>query len=102
MSVAGGWFATYREAKRAEARFEEVRKLAKEVLFDFNAKIQHLPGSTPARELLVRTALQYLNNLSTDAAGDKSLQWELVRHTSRWAMSRAIPPALTWDNFGRP
>ena len=52
LSVAGGWFATYREAKRAEARFEEVRKLANEVLFDFNAKIQHLPGATPAREFL--------------------------------------------------
>jgi serine/threonine protein kinase len=77
LSVAGGWFATYREAKRAEARFEEVRKLANEVLFDFNAKIQHLPGATPARELLVRTALQYLNKLSKDAAGNKSLQWEL-------------------------
>ncbi len=77
LSVACGWFATYREAKRAEARFEEVRKLANEVLYNLNAKIQHLPGSTPARELLVRTALQYLNNLSKDATGDKSLQWEL-------------------------
>jgi eukaryotic-like serine/threonine-protein kinase len=77
LSVAGGWFATYRQAKRAEARFEEVRKLANEVLFDFNGKIQHLPGATPARELLVRTALQYLNNLSKDSSNDKSLQWEL-------------------------
>ena len=77
LSVAGGWLATYRQAQRAEARFEEVRKLANEVLFDFNGKIQHLPGATPARELLVRTALQYLNNLSNDSSKDKSLQWEL-------------------------
>jgi serine/threonine protein kinase/tetratricopeptide (TPR) repeat protein len=77
LSVAGGWFATYRQAKRAEARFEEVRKLANEVLIDFNGKIQNLPGATPARELLVRTALRYLNDLSNDAASDKSLQWEL-------------------------
>ena len=36
-----------------------------------------MPGATPARELLVRTALHYLNNLSKDAADDKTLQWQL-------------------------
>lgn len=77
LSIAGGWFATYRQVKRAEARFQEVRKLANVVLFDFQSKIQNLPGATPARELLVRTALQYLNNLSKDASEDLSLQWEL-------------------------
>ena len=102
LSVAGGWFATYREAKRAEARFEEVRKLAKEVLFDFNAKIQHLPGSTPARELLVRTALQYLNNLSTDAAGDKSLQWELGQAYEQVGDVQGDSSGPNLDNFGRP
>jgi serine/threonine protein kinase len=77
LSILAGWFATYREAKRAEARFEEVRKLANVVLFDFHKKIQGLPGATPARELLVRTALQYLNKLSADGFHDLSLQWDL-------------------------
>jgi tetratricopeptide (TPR) repeat protein len=77
LSIFAGWFATYREAKRAEARFEEVRKLANVVLFDFHKKIQGLPGATPARELLVRTALQYLNKLSADGFHDLSLQWDL-------------------------
>jgi serine/threonine protein kinase len=77
LSIFSGWFATYREARRAEARFEEVRKLANVVLFDFHKKIQGLPGATPARELLVRTALQYLNKLSADSAHDPSLQWDL-------------------------
>jgi eukaryotic-like serine/threonine-protein kinase len=77
LSIAGGWFATYREAKRTEARFQELRKLANVVLFDFHKSIEHLPGSTPARELLVRTALEYLNKLSADSSQDLSLQWEL-------------------------
>lgn len=77
LSIAAGWFATYREVQRTKARFEEVRKLANVVLFDFHHKIQNLPGATPARELLVRTALEYLNKLSNDAAEDTSLQWEL-------------------------
>jgi eukaryotic-like serine/threonine-protein kinase len=55
-----------------------VRKLANFVLSDFQKSIQHLPGATPARELLVRTALEYLNNLSKDApSNDPTFQWEL-------------------------
>jgi serine/threonine protein kinase len=77
ISVAGGWTATIRQARRTEARFQEVRKLANAILFDFHGQIQGLPGSTPVREHLLRTALEYLNNLSRDAAGDLSLQWEL-------------------------
>jgi tetratricopeptide (TPR) repeat protein len=77
VSIAGGWYATYREAKRTEARFQELRKLANAVLFDFHRSIEQLPGSTPARELLVRTGLEYLNKLSADASKDLSLQWEL-------------------------
>ncbi|HYP08861.1 MAG TPA: protein kinase [Bryobacteraceae bacterium] len=77
LSIGAGWYATYREAKRTEARFEELRKLANAVLFDFHKSIEHLPGSTPARELLVRTGMEYLNRLSVDASTDLSLQWEL-------------------------
>lgn len=77
LSIGAGWFATYQQVKRTEARFQEVRKLANAVLFEFHPKIQNLPGATPARELLVRTALEYLNNLSKDGAGDPALQWEL-------------------------
>ena len=77
LSVIAGWTATIREARRTQVRFQEVRRLANAILFDFHQKIQHLPGSTPVREYLVRTALEYLNNLSKDAADDISMQWEL-------------------------
>jgi eukaryotic-like serine/threonine-protein kinase len=79
VSIAAGWTATIRQARRTEARFEQVRKLANSVLFDFHAQIQKLPGSTPVRERLVRTALEYLNHLSQDAAGDRSLEWDLAQ-----------------------
>ncbi|HYZ83618.1 MAG TPA: protein kinase [Bryobacteraceae bacterium] len=77
VSIVTGWFSTYREAQRTEARFREVRKLANVVLYDFHRKIADLPGSTPARELLVSTGLEYLNGLSKDATNDKSLLWEI-------------------------
>ena len=37
-----------------------------------------LPGSTQARKLLVREALQYLDNLSKDSDNDRILQLELA------------------------
>ena len=41
---------------RAERRFEDVRKLANSYLFEFHDAIRDLPGSTPARALVVRGA----------------------------------------------
>ena len=66
------------ERERAERRFEQVRKLSNTFLFDFHDKIRNLPGSTEAREMVVRTALEYLDSLARDAAGDPEIEWELA------------------------
>ena len=63
---------------RAEQRFNEVRELANSLMFDVHDSIQDLPGSTPARKLLVERALRYLDGLSRDSASDVSLQRELA------------------------
>ncbi|HZH90130.1 MAG TPA: serine/threonine-protein kinase [Pyrinomonadaceae bacterium] len=67
-----------RERTRAERRFNDVRKLANSNLFELHDAIANLPGSTPARELLVKNALEYLDSLAQEAQGDASLQRELV------------------------
>jgi eukaryotic-like serine/threonine-protein kinase len=66
------------ERERAEHRFTEVRQLAHSLIFDVHDSIRDLPGSTAPRQLIVRTALQYLDSLSKEAAGDVSLQKELA------------------------
>ena len=43
---------------RAEQRFNDVRKLANSFLFELHDAIEKLPGSTPARALLVKRALE--------------------------------------------
>ena len=63
---------------RAERRFNDVRKLANAVLFDYHDAIRDLPGATPVRARLVRDALQYLDTLAHEAQGDPSLQYELA------------------------
>ncbi len=63
---------------RAERRFDQVRELAGVFIFDFHDEIQHLKGATPARELLVTTALAYLDALAADASDDPGLLHELA------------------------
>ena len=66
------------EQARAERRFNEVRQLARSVVFDYHDAIRDLPGATPVRARLVRDALTYLDSLAKEAQGDWSLQRELA------------------------
>jgi tetratricopeptide (TPR) repeat protein len=83
LSLVGGIAATTRQARRAERRFEQVRKLARTFLFDFHDKIKDLPGATGAREMLVTTSLEYLDSLAAEAGGDAALQLELAEAYQR-------------------
>jgi non-specific serine/threonine protein kinase/serine/threonine-protein kinase len=66
------------ERARAERRFNDVRKLANSFIFEIHDNIVDLPGSTRARESLVKSALEYLNSLAQEASGDPALQRELA------------------------
>ncbi len=66
------------ERERAERRFNDVRQLANSFLFEFHDAIKDLPGSTPARELVVKRAVEYLDSLAREASRDPSLQRELA------------------------
>lgn len=63
---------------RAERRFNDVRRLANSFLFEFHDAIAHLPGSTPARKLVVSKALEYLGSLESETGSDVSFQQELA------------------------
>ena len=67
-----------REHNKAGRRFNDVRALANSFLFEFDESIQELAGATPARQLVVRRSLEYLDKLDTESAGDASLQRELA------------------------
>ncbi len=78
ITLTGGIVASQYQARRAARRFDEVRRLANRFLFDFDAAIAPVAGTTKARELLVSTAVEYLDNLSRESAGDPALQSELA------------------------
>jgi len=66
------------QARRAERRFGDVRRLANTFLFDFENAIHNLSGATKARLLVVNTAGEYLNRLAAEAGGDRQLLRELA------------------------
>ncbi len=85
VAMAAGVWATLREARRAraaEARaerlFNDDRRMANSFLFEFHDAIRDLPGSTPARALVVKRALEYLDSLAKEASDDRALRRELA------------------------
>jgi len=66
------------ERDRAEKRFQDVRQLSNSLLFEISPKIERLPGSVEARELLVQKALEYLDSLAAESQTDLVLKAELA------------------------
>ena len=84
-AVVAGVAATLWQARRASEkealavrRFQDVRKLANAYLFEFHDAIRDLAGSTPARKLLVKRALEYLGPLSKESGDDPELLNEVA------------------------
>jgi serine/threonine protein kinase len=86
LTIGAGLVATLWEARaagiereRAVRRFNEVRALAQSLIFELHDAIRPLPGSTAARELLIRRALEYLDRIKAEPGADASLQRELAQ-----------------------
>ena len=106
-TVAGGVAAIVHQARvaetnriRAEQRFGDVRKMANSLLFELHDAIKDLPGSTQARELVLRRALEYLDSLARDAGGDADLQQELATAYRKVAEVQGSPLGANLGNAG--
>ncbi len=85
LAVIGGIAATLWQAgvaraerARAEKRFNDVRKLANSYLFEVYPEIENLEGSLKAREVILKSALEYLDSLSSEVGSDLELLSELA------------------------
>src|SRR5579871_5648003 len=103
-TLIGGVVVTAREAKiaesnriRSEKRFDDVRKLSNSLIIEIHDSLEALPGATPARKLLLDRAVEYLDKLSSEAAGDPNLQRELAWGYQRLAV---IQGNATESNLG--
>jgi serine/threonine protein kinase len=78
VALLAGMAITLTEKRRADRRFNDVRSLANSLLFEIHDSIRDLPGSTPARKLIVDRALKYLDSLAAEGGNDPALLRELA------------------------
>lgn len=92
----------YVRAEQAEAqatqRFDEVRDLARFMLFDLHDEIAGVPGTTRAREKLADTSRRYLDTLSATPGADDALKLETAIGYKRLADVVGVPIGA---NLGR-
>ena len=88
--LSAGLYVANRERLIAERRFSEVRQLANK-LFEIDGAAADLAGSTRTRQLIVDTALQYLQRLAVDAKGDPALATELANAYLMVASVQGVP-----------
>ena len=97
LALTGGAAVALQQARIAGQRFEQVRRLAHSFVFDFTDDLAKLEGTTAVREKMVRTALEYLDNLSKSAGGDVELQKELAAAYRKVGDAQGVP---TLPNLG--
>jgi len=97
-TLVAGVLMTWREARiaeanrrKADARFNDVRKLANSLVFDVHDKIQNLPGAADSRKLILQKAIGYLDSLAADTQNDPVLMRDLVVGYSRIAELEGNP-----------
>jgi tRNA A-37 threonylcarbamoyl transferase component Bud32 len=87
-----------RQRAAAEARFEEVRSLAKFQLFTLYGQLAALPGTLPARERLTREAQLYLDRLAALPDASAAVKLETAMGYNRLAEVQGVPNS---PNLGR-
>jgi len=89
-TLVAGIVVTAREARiadanrrRADARFNDVRKLANSLIFEIHDSIRDLPGATDARKLILQRSLEYLDSLAKESGNEPDLMRELATAYNR-------------------
>ncbi len=70
--------ASESQRSRAKHQFDELRKLANELLFEIYPQVEFLENSLAVRKAIITSALEYLDRLQQEAGNDLELQTELA------------------------
>jgi serine/threonine protein kinase len=98
-SLVAGLAGTAWQWRKSEQRFQELRKLARSVLYEFEDAVRDIPGTTAARGLMLSRAVEYLDRLAASAPSDPSLRRELGEAYLRAAQIMGQPGTA---NLGKP
>jgi eukaryotic-like serine/threonine-protein kinase len=76
--LAAALAISLREAYVANTRLAQVRGLANKLVFDVHDAVHDLPGATHARQVIVQTAINYLDSVTAAVRGDAQAERELA------------------------
>jgi len=76
--LVAGFGQAYWEAQQAARRFEQVRGLARSLLFEIHDEVSKVPGTLESRKLILTRALEYLDQLAGDQSADALLQKDVA------------------------
>ncbi len=82
-TVVAGIGGVIWQARKAEARVEDLRKLSSSLLSEIDHAIRVIPGSTAVRKQLVSLVLKHLDRAAKDASGDPQLALDLAAAYTR-------------------
>jgi non-specific serine/threonine protein kinase/serine/threonine-protein kinase len=100
-SGAAVWNGRAAERERATAvrRFRDLQELSRSLIFNVHDSIADLPGATNARQVLVSTAIRYLDGLDVEKTGDDALKFDIA---SAYKRVGDIQGAELRPNLGHP
>jgi serine/threonine protein kinase len=99
VTLTAGIAATTYQARRAERRFDQVRQIANALMTEVHESLRNLPGSTRAQEVVIRTAVGYLDNLAQEAGSDRALRLEIAQGYMKVGV---LAFAMDRPSLGRP
>jgi serine/threonine protein kinase len=96
--LSAGLVVTDRQRRVSDSRFQQLRQLSGQV-FALDARLNYVPGTTEAREVLVAASLQYLEGLSAAARSDLDLAYEVADGYLSMARIQGVPTGPTLGRF---
>jgi tetratricopeptide (TPR) repeat protein/tRNA A-37 threonylcarbamoyl transferase component Bud32 len=79
IALTGGLAVSTYESRIAAARLQQIRSLSDTLVFDVHDAVRDLPGATKARQIIVQTALQYLDSSANSVKGDPGAEKALAK-----------------------
>jgi serine/threonine-protein kinase len=92
LALTFGAYRSAEAARRAEAaRFQDLRSLARYMLFDLNGRLARVAGNTAARAALANRAQTYLSALAASSGASAELQHEAAQGLIALAHVQGVP-----------
>jgi eukaryotic-like serine/threonine-protein kinase len=91
VSLVGAVVITTRQARIAQRRFQETRRLANTLVYDTYAAISNVPGASEARAIVIKNGLEYLDRLAAESENDRDLLLELSTAYVKLGDAQGLP-----------